>query len=369
MSNEKFILNMDGKLLSALRQQGYERDPNHKYILFTGKPITGFLTHAAKILTSFYLKEIRQTSKQWKKDNNNYRIKWQHPKTKETLESKNINYLLFTKTLKDDGEFEPLKFNLPSMECFWLDISLDLSINYHFFEDKNKEAVFVVDGTPQMQYGNKYPIIPKLDREGHIFTTFQPQLIKRIIRERKLLIENSENCLKPEWILDLRALINDSISLLEITLIQIYIKAKYAPEKGWNIFDKEKLGDRNNRRLKDKLHWVYQITGNNLDIDAELPKLNKLKTLRNHLNHFDPPTLVITLEEAVDWLNDIIYIGQILIKIRIALGVPISIHLINFIMQQEAIFNPEEAFTKRLPLIDGKTGYSTSIWKEKETGD
>jgi len=39
------------------------------------------------------------------------------------------------------------------------------------------------------------------------------------------------------------------------------------------------------------------------------------------------------------------------------------------IVQKEAVFNPEKAFTKRLPLIEGKSGYTTAIWKEAETND
>lgn len=364
MSNEKFIINSEDRVLAALSEIGYQGDPNHKYILFSDKPPTGFISQAATLLTSFYLSGVTQTISKWKNDRKGYHITWQHPKTNQPIQSGNLSYLIFSKMLREQGQFEPENHNLPPMECFWLDRTLDISMNFHFFDKKSTEAMFIMDGTPQQQYGEKYPITPKIDREGHIFTTFQPQLIKRVIRERKSLIENSDRCLKPDWVLDLRALINDSISLLDITLTQLYIKAEYYPEPGWT-FNKDKLGQKNNRRIKDKLRWVRQISSNPLNIEREFPKLDRLRILRNHLNHFDPPTFVITLEEAVGWLNDILYIGQILIKIREALKVPVSISLINLIVQKEAVFNPEKAFIKRLPLIEGKSGYTTAIWKDE----
>lgn len=192
------------------------------------------------------------------------------------------------------------------MKCLWLDESLDLSINYHIVDDSGN-TVNVVDGIPQQQYGDKYPIKPRLDREGHIFTTFQPQLIRRIIANRQSLLEKSNLALMPSWILDLRELINDTISLLDITLIQLYTKAQFDPEPGW-IFEIEKLGQKNNRRLKDKLKWVRQISGKAFDIEDELKKLDELRKVRNHLNHFDPPTFAITLEEATDLINNVLYV-------------------------------------------------------------
>jgi hypothetical protein len=368
MSNEKFIINSDDKKLVGLTQTGYTRDPNHKYIQFSDKPPSGFVSQAAALLTNHYLREVKQPINKWKSDKKLYNVSWPHPKTKKEIKSNHVSYLIFAKTLREDGLFDSEKFNLPPIECFWLDRTIDVSINFHYFDKGGSHAMSIADGTPQEQYGDKYPIKPKLDREGHIFTTFQPQLINRIIRERKSLIENSDKCLKAEWILDLRALINDSISLLDITLNQLYIKAEYSPEPGWT-FDTEKIGPKNSRRIKDKLKWVRQITGNPLNIEAEFSKLDRLRILRNHLNHFDPPTLVITLEEAVGWLNDILYVGQILIKIREALRVPVSASLINLIIQKEAVFNPEEAFKNRLPLIEGDSGYTTSIWKAMEESE
>ena len=56
------------------------------------------------------------------------------------------------------------------------------------------------------------------------------RFLKLQIKARKTLVDNSQNALHYEWVMDLRALINDTIALLEITLNQIYIKAEFYPQ-------------------------------------------------------------------------------------------------------------------------------------------
>ena len=279
----------------------------------------------------------------------------------KTQTSIKLNYLSIAKYLREKESFNTKAFNLPDMECFWLDKSGDFNINFHKFDNNSKEALTLADGIPAVQFGAKYTIKPQLDREGHIFTTLQPQLLKRIIKARNALVNNSENALNYEWVMDLRAIINDTIALLEITLNQIYIKAEFDPLPTWT-FDTNVLGVKHGRRLVDKLKWIKQITNKNLNIEPERNSLDELKELRNHLNHFDPPSLTVTLEEAAKWLNQIIDIGFILIKIRKTIGVEVSENLVNFILQREVQFNPEQAFSKRLPLDSKKGGYRTSTW-------
>jgi hypothetical protein len=365
MANEKFILYKEDKPFVAGIEEGYQRNPNHKYAIYGDKPPIGFISQASEIITrNFFDGNLNQTLKEWRKDKKLYNINWPHFKTGEIIKSKGINYLTISEELRKYGKFDCEKFNLPPLGCLWLDTSLDMSINYHFFDPGSEIAMHMNDGTTKQQYGDNYPITPRLDREGHIFTTFQPTLLRRIIKLRNLLVNDSDKALFSDWVLDVRTIINDCISLIDINLNQLYTKAEYSPEPSWT-FDKEKLGEKNNRRLKDKLKWVRQISGNNLDIEVEMVRLNKLKSIRNHLNHFDPPTLVITIEEAVQWLNDILYIGQIIIKIRKAIGVPISLLVLEFICQKEVVFVPEPVFSKRLPLKP-ETGYYSSVWPKTE---
>lgn len=360
MANEKFILYRDDKPFVSISEDGYERNLDHKYIVYGEKPPSGFISQAAELVTKAYFDIVLpQPIKKWKKDKTTYKIKWTQQNSYAQMSSADLNYLIIAEELRKFGKFDCDKFNLQPIGCQWLDTSLDMSQNFHFFDPGNENALFMNDGVPGQQYGDDYPIKPKLDREGHIFTTFQPALIKRIIKQRKLLIENSDKALFSDWVLDLRSLINDSVSLVDINLNQFYNKAQYAPEDGW-VFEKEKVGEKNNRRIKDKLKWIRQISGKQFDIEKEFKSFNNLRKLRNHLNHFDPPTFVVTIEEATAWLNDVLYVGQILLKFRQAIGVPFSLLLIELICQKEARFNPEPAFSKRLPITD--SGYRTSMW-------
>lgn len=364
MSNDKLILNFADQHKVVLKEEGYVHNPDHKYIVFGDKPLKNHLSIAASLITKYYLKNPYSSANKMKTDGKEYIISWIQSKTNQEIKSKPVNYRKFMEFISKSGEFDPVAFNLCPMECYWLDNSVDVSANFHFFTKADNKALTIADGTLQARYGDKFPIKPKLDREGHLFTTLQPQLIKRIINARKQLIENSNKCLSPDWVLDLRALINDTISLLEITLTQTYIKAEYSPDPGWT-FDIKALGHKNNRRLKEKLQWIRIISGSPLNIEKEWTHLERLRKLRNHMNHFDPPTLVLTIEEAVIWLNDILQVAIILIKIRQALKIPVSNTLINFLIQKEAVFEPEYGFVNRLPLVEGESGYTTSIWDEE----
>lgn len=363
---EKFIVFNGEKKIGVVHEDGYERDPNHQYLKWDKAGLTGFISEAAAILSEQFLGK-KQSIKKWREDTNLYQFTWEEPITKKTITTKKINYKIISEHLRVNNSFDEKIFDLPTIWSGWLDRSIDISINYHYV-DKNGEVLQVSDGTISQEYGEAFPLKPMLDREGHIFTTFLPQLTRRIIKQRKQLVENSHLALMHDWVFELRNVINDSISLIDITLNQLYSKAEFSPEVGWT-FDKSKLGLKNNRRIKDKLKWVRDISGNELNIEAEFSKFENLRVVRNHLNHFDPPTLVITLEEAADWLNDVLYIGKILIKIRQALNTPVSLSLIELVSQRKILFNPESGFTNRSQLDSSKFGYRSSTWQMQEEGN
>jgi len=332
----------------------------HYFFKFDEKPISGSITEVSTLLTNHFLKDIKKNMTQWKTGNQTYIVSWPD-NAGVTQKSKPISYKVFSQKIRESGAYNHTEFNLPKIECYWLDNSVDLSMNFHKFDAGGKEALTVKDGTPEKQFGPEYPIKPQLDREGHFFTTFQPQLIKKIIQRRSDLINNSHLATDPDWVMDLRYLINDIFSLIDITLNQFYIKAKYDLQAGWT-FDESKLGGKNGRRLMDKLKWIHQITGKNLDYEPEKDSLRRLKEVRNHFNHFDPPSLVITLEEAEIWLNDVIVLGLLLIRIRKTINVTISDELANLVIQKKAKFVPQAAFSERLPLDSKKNGYYSSQW-------
>lgn len=333
----------------------------HKFIITTDKPKIGNNTEAGFLIIEFYFKDMNKTRAKWKSEKQAWNINWVNHNN-QNEQSVPINYLIVGKEIREVGVFDIKKFNLPPMQCFWLDHTLDIKLGFHMTDHTG--TMSIASGDAQQQYGENYPIKPALEREGHLYSTFQPQLIKRIVKQRTKLIEESSNALTDDWVFDLRGLISDTISLLDITLTQFYLKAEYDPLPNWN-FDKDKLGDRHGRRITDKLKWIHQITGTNLNIEAERESLNTLKDIRNHLMHFDPPSLVITLEEATLWLNQIIDIGIILINMRKAIGAEVSIDLVNFILQKEAVFNPTVLahFTERKPISKSSDkDYLSSTW-------
>jgi hypothetical protein len=84
--------------------------------------------------------------------------------------------------------------------------------------------------------------------------------------------------------------------------------------------------------------------------------------LRNHLNHFDPPSICLTLEECAEILNAVIDIGMIHIIMRKSLGLNPSTALINLVLQPQVNFIPEEKFSKRIPPDKLNEGYNTCRW-------
>lgn len=343
--------NFDGKNESTPK--------DHYFIQFGKTPKIGLNSHAAFIVVDHYLKARKQSRKVWRRDKQLYNVNWSDPKGNAKV-SKSINYLEIANYVRANGYFHPNDFDLPPMECFWLDVSFPIKMDFHVHDATGTLTMEL--GIPQQQYGTNFPMRPRLQREGHLYGSFQPQLIRRIISLRQKLIAESNLAIKDEWIFDLRALISDCVSLVDIALNQIYIKAEYDPIPGWK-FDKSKLGDRHGRRLNDKLKWVFKIVGRPLNIQPEMASLTTLREIRNHLMHFDPPCLVITIEEAVLWLNQIIDVGLILIKIRKAIGVEISSDLVDFILQKEAVFCPKHIGKPRKPL--GHTSnedYYSSTW-------
>ncbi|RYM34918.1 hypothetical protein ERX46_05960 [Brumimicrobium glaciale] len=334
----------------------------HKYIIYSDKQRVGVNTEISFRIIEHYFGKT-QTRKKWKKDNKTYNVNWiDGNEIKQS--SKPINYLIIAKYIREKGYFDYQYFNLSPLECFWLDTSLDIAVNWHKFDHTAPNGLSVFDGFTKQQFGEKYPIEPIMSREGRSFTTLQPQLLNRIRKLRDRLINNSQVIVDDDWFFDLRSLISDTISLVEITLTQFYIKAEYDPLPNWT-FDIEVLGKRHGRKFDDKINWIYKITGNHLKAEKFLPSFTKLRELRNHFMHFDPPSLIITIEEATIWINCVIDTGFLLITMRDAMGVSSSLALLNFVLQKDAVFNPEPHFAQRLPLGIGNADYKSSNWPRK----
>jgi hypothetical protein len=209
--------------------------------------------------------------------------------------------------------------------------------------------------------GPAFPLRPCLDREGRIFASLHDLLLNRLQVLRSRLVEASANFQQDDWFHDLRGYIADCVSLVDVTLHQLYFKAQYDPLPGWK-FDAAVLGDRYGRRLFDKLRWVGQITGRPLD-DAgrERATLATTKALRNHMSHFDPPCLCFTLEDAAQWLNNVHDIATLIWKIRTRAGSPLNSRLTALLLAPKVAFVPLDPSLQRAPQSEG-VGYASSAF-------
>lgn len=275
----------------------------------------------------------------------------------KTWPSKNISFDIIENYLTENNSFDYKVFDLFEFKCEWLDGNIDISTPQHLVASDNKSPILCLP----LPYGSNFPIEPKLDREGWIFNSLQTKLTERISDLHNKLISNSNKYDEAEWLFTFLELVSHCVSLVDILLNQLYIKAEYDPKKDW-IFDKSILGERHNRRFKDKLHWVKNITGNILDnIEKELKSFIVLKNLRNHTQHFDPPCFGFSLEEMAKWLNMIPDIGLLVYKIRKKISSTLNQSLIKIILLPEVEFNGIVLFNReRLPHIH--IGYETTTW-------
>lgn len=335
------------------------RDKEHKLLSLSDKYIPGNLPFAVLILIKQYGKSKIQTEKQWKEEKRTFVVYWGERNEKT---SKPINYRTILDNIKQNSFFYPYSLDLPNLTEDFLDISTNSGLVSHNLTTDMKPQVHLVSNNRDQFLGENFPIKPLLTREGICIESFFDKLIVKIIQNRFKLIDNSNDFYSFNWFFTLRELINDSISSLEIVLHLIYNKAKYFPNSGWR-FDEEKLGSKYGRRFKDKLKWIPLISGKPFNIESFRESVFLLKDMRNHLNHFDPPSFCLTAEECPKILNAIIDLGRVHIEIRKSLDLKVSSNLINLILQKPVIFTPELRYSKRLPHSK-EEGYNSCLWKE-----
>jgi hypothetical protein len=264
--------------------------------------------------------------------------------------------------IRTTRSFRAEEFGLPRLESDWLDYSIGMA--------KPDAPIATTDYSEFMKialalpFGEGFPLQPCIDREGAMYASFQIPIQQNITTLHQRLVSNSHQTtsLENAWRNDLRMLVNESVSLIDITLHQLYFMAQYrGPERGWR-FDPDKLGPRHGQRLKDKLAWIGQITGRPLDNAAEeLKAFHRLRAVRNHFNHFDPPCVAYTVEDVVGWLNDVPVVGRLAWKIRERANAQLSTHLVEVIALPRAEFVPRDPNLPRVPQPND-VGYRSVIW-------
>lgn len=332
--------------------------PTHKYFSYEESKPGRVATRrvVTDILNSYLKSNLSKTKlKKMKKMRLNFSSK---TGTRQSWQSKDMSFSILEDYITKNNKFNFKDFDACEIKCPWLDGDVDISLPQHFVGSDGKSVKIKLN----MPFGNSFPIEPILDREGILFNSFQNVLADRIISLHNKLIAESVNCLTQEWLYDLITLISNSISLVDITLNQLYIKAEYDPLPCWK-FDKEKLGERHAVRLVDKFRWINKITGNPLDnIEKELESLKILKNIRNHTQHFDPPCFGFALEDVKEWLNMINDVGSLLLKIRKKIGSEANEKIYEIILLPRVKFKGVVLFDrKRLPLDN--MGYASTCWK------
>ncbi len=271
------------------------------------------------------------------------------------------SFVKLSRNIRENRRLDTNSNNLPSLNKNWMDYGIELRLGVPFISVTGEKTLPIELETP---YGEDFPVKPMIDREGAMFSSFQFQLQQNMIRLYNKIIDDSDRMIgsSPEWISDLRMLVNDAIALVDITLHQLYFMAEYKPLEGWQ-FNPELLGSRIGRRLVDKFHWIGQITGKSLDkADIEIEEFKKIKALRNHLNHFDPPCFAYSIEDVAGWLNIIPRIGILLWKIRDCLELQLSDTLIQIILLPKVAINPVNTSSPR-PEQGLELGYASSVWR------
>lgn len=303
----------------------------HQYLNYLDETDSQLLNKLTIDILNYYTNYNLYSKKKWLKKND---FQLSYTKDKKTTKTTKIGFNIIHKHLETYLTFNPEEFRLPMMWCDWMDYSINFNMDFNSVDFK---AIGFIEIDLENVFGKKDTNKWTLTEPTIFIPTFFNALSKHIIRKREFLVTNSNKILDQEWILELRSFVSDTISILDITLNRIHYKAEYDKPTSWT-FDKCKLGDRNGRLL-DKLKWIKKITNSGLpDISREKKSLRRLKELRNHLTHFDPPFIQLKLSEMEIILNDTLEVFKLVYKIRKTIDIEISPFLISLLLQKKVIY-------------------------------
>lgn len=329
----------------------------HDFLSFENPINQERVNYVSLIVCQHFYGSNYSSLKKLKSDLKTFHINWRKPVSNTesvAVSSKPINYRVIQRHLAKNKTLKHYELGLPELVSFWMDRSINAAMNFSFADGDGE--VTLKDGLLKQQYGDGFPIDPQLNQEGLLITSFLQLVIRRIIYSRNFLVKESGKFFTSEWLFILKDFLNHAISLVDISLNQLYLKAQYNRKDGWK-FNAIDLGPRNGVRLIDKIKWVKKITGKELNIETERKTLEKIKEVRNHLNHFDPPAFVATISEVCEWLNDIFSILDIVIKIRRCAGEPINKDIIELYLQPRIIFSPIKP--RNIDLKETSVGYNS----------
>lgn len=338
---------------------GQKDSEPHQYLKYAQRKSNERIirTTAARILNSYLGKNLSLNKL---KKHPAFTITHTPNKSEKKVVSKSLSFSVIAEYLVENNYFNHDFFQLYEIKCPWLDGTVELALDQHIVGNGGGSVKMALP----LRLGDDFPINPQLDREGALFNSFQDALAKRIISLHNRLISNSQDFKSTDWLFDLVALISNCISLVDITLNHLYIKAEFDPADNWK-FDQSKLGERHGRRMSDKFKWVYQITGNHIaNFETEKKSFTVLKNIRNHTQHFDPPCFGFSLEEVSNWLDMVKDIGVLLLKIRDAIGSPYNKNIIGIVLLPKVSFEGKVLFNRKREA-HVNVGYETTTWPDE----
>jgi len=313
---------------------------------------------AGKLLTRYLGRTL--TYAQWR-EAGEFTVTWQDDGGKQRT-SRRLKFEWLVDHLREQAQFSPNELDLPPIGISWLDESVEVGLPFHAPATGGGNEALTSVFPPALS--DSFPVQPMLDREGRAFSSLQPMLLQSWLEVRTRLVDQSDRLFRGyDWLRDLFLNVSTMVSAVDNTLHQVYYRAQYeANAEGWK-FDPARLGPATARRLKDKLAWIGIITGKPLDdCTGEIARFVQIKDLRNHLAHFDPPTLAFTIEDVADWLNASEAVAKLLVAIRERINQPLSQPLIQLLLARPVDWYPSDAGKRRVPQ-GAHVGYASSCWK------
>ena len=248
------------------------------------------------------------------------------------------------------------------LEINWLDMA-GISITQNFAGVAKQTGEPWVLPFVYLPFGNSFPCKPAVDREGFMISSMVSSLQGWIVSTRSTLVETSNEMFVPDspWLQKLVSYLNALVAVVECTLISLYYRAKYGGDDSGFILDEKKIPSTATQRMDEKIKWIGWITGRPLD-DApeEIAAFKKIKAVRNHLNHFDPPCFAATIEDVAEWLNATQMVGRLQMKMRDKMDLPLSRGLIKVALAKQVVPVPRSRSLVRPPQ-GSNAGYASCI--------
>lgn len=275
---------------------------------------------------------------------------------------------------------ENQKLGLPPPECMgnnWMDADVTWFTHYTPINQEPRSWPVKLP----LALGPSFPVAPIIDREGFVTTSPQPHLLKALLDARERVIREAPAYV-PQVIdrergghaafqmggtpplAALMEFLNLYVTIVDITLMQAYYAGYYSPQNTGLRFCPEALGPATGRRVRDKLKWVRLLSGKTLNATEEQRIFNEMKAVRNHLAHFDPPCLAVSIDDVAGWLSKTSALARLLIEIRRCLNMPISGPLVRIAMTTAVRAVPRDPALKRYPQPEN-AGYRSSTWNGK----